>query len=328
MEDFIISGKIISVIIQASFQNSEYHPEENLALLNVSKPFIQEMLNASDISDKDKRFLLSIKDKLRLKSNEAYMIKTDSENMDFSQWFPEKTYSYFQKEAEQCSFFITNPNDDLKIGQGSNYVSWVSLSNLKIDMTSVHPSKRCENITVNKWGLSFDGTNLYQIEGIGIRAEGSVCICMTFYVRDVKSQEEKFILYERDDETGNTRGVSIFKKNLRIWGVNTIEKYCSISEVSKDVWTTVFIEYPALGESNPGRYFIGKSKSGEFNIPDFEGIEDMHIYVGGGTPELESSRFNGVLASLDIFYRNKNVKLPKHLIDLIINKHIISTDDA
>ena len=105
------------------------------------------MLNAKDITDQDKRFLLSIKDKLRFKNGEVCLIKDDSEIMDFSQWFPLKTYSYFQKEAEEGSFFLSDPNKNMKIGQGSVFVSWISLSNRKIDMTSISGSKFCENIT-------------------------------------------------------------------------------------------------------------------------------------------------------------------------------------
>ena len=232
---------------------------------------MQQMLNAKDITGQDKRFLLSIKDILRFQNGEVCLIKDDSEIMDFSQWFPLKTYSYFQKEAEEGSFFIFDPSKNMKIGEGGIYVSWTSLSNHKIDMTSISGSKICENITRNQWGLSFDGSNLYEIDGIGIRNEDSVCICMTFYTRDVES-EEKFILYEHDDESGNTRGISIFKHELRIWGASTIEKYHSINAVSKNKWITIFIEYPALAELNLACYFIDKSKEGEFNIPDFEGL--------------------------------------------------------
>ena len=62
---------------------------------------------------------------------------------------------------------------------------------------------------------------------------------MTIYTQDVES-EEKFILYKQDDETGNTRGISIFKHELRIWGASTIEKYHSINAVSKNRWTTIY----------------------------------------------------------------------------------------
>ena len=154
-----------------------------------------------------------------------------------------------------------------------------------------------------------------------MRNEDSVCICTTFYTRSTES-EETFLLYEYDEETRNTRGISLFKDEVRIWGVKDVKSYLSIKGVLKDRYMTVFIEYPALGEINLGRYFINKSKSGTFNIPDFDGISSMHMYVGG-RPGLKSSLFNGVIASLDIFYNKKDLKLPKHLINLILDQHII-----
>ena len=115
MGDFIITGKIVSTIIQTSFQSLDYQPEENLALLNVSTQFMQQMINARDITDQDKRFLLSVKDKLRFKNGEVCLIKDDSDIMDFSQWFPLKTYWFFKKEAEECSFFVSDLSKNMKI---------------------------------------------------------------------------------------------------------------------------------------------------------------------------------------------------------------------
>jgi hypothetical protein len=321
MGDFIITGKIVSGIIETTFKNVEYQPEENMAILNISTPFIHQMLNTKDISDDDKRFLLSIKDKLRLKSVYEASGNNESEDMDFSLWFPLKTYLSFQKEVEQCSFFIKDPNDDMKIGEGGYYVSWISRSNRKIDMTSLKPSKVCENITIDKWGLTFNGSNLYQINGIGIRNDDGVCICVSFCTRDLDS--ETFIIYEGDDDTLDIRGISIFKDELRIWGVNNRKNYISIAEIAKNKYITLFIEYPALGENNPGRYFIDNSKEGTFNVRDFEGISSMDIHVGG-RPGFKSGQFNGVIASLDIFYRKKSLRVPTHLINLILDRHMIS----
>ena len=76
-----------------------------------------------------------------------------------------------------------------------------------------------------------------------------------------------------------------------------------------------------MGELNPAHNFIDKSKEGKFNIPDFEGL--LYIYIGGEGPE-SSNRFNGILASLNISYRKKSVKLPRHLINLIIDRHMIA----
>ena len=319
MDDMVISASIVDAVIKSSY-NAGYEPDENQPILNISPEFMQALLNTQGISDLTKRYLLSKKDRLRVKSKALYAIKVADDNMDVSEWFPRMTYSAFQARDTECSFFIYDPKKDMRMG-ARGYDSWISRSNKKIDMTAIVPSNFCLNISKTQWGLAFDGlTTQYELDGVGIRHTKGVCICLTFYT--TRKLTEGFLLYERGQESGNTRGLSITSEGLKNWGVNNNDnfKFIKMNALRKSV--TVFIDYPGNNENRMGRFYINRTQKGEFEVLKDSGVFTHNCFVGAKQSDNTANYFSGAIVSMDIFYHEKPTHVPTHLVNLLLNKHI------
>ena len=323
-----LPSRIIEIIVKIN-SSSAYRPDENKAILNITPKFLNYIVNVNGLSDETKRYLFSISDKLRKRSKDTFSIHINDEgtSLDVTEWFPRTTFNAYQKQISECSFFILDKDTDLNIGVGG-YVSWLSRADKKINMTSIVPAKYCLNINKSRWGLDFsDPFNaLYELNGIGIRNSVGVCICISFYPPD-KIENEQFILYEKGESSGNIRGISIVSSGIKLWGVNNDlnHEFINIELTGeKRTCVTLFIEYPGLDENQQGRYFLNReTKANFFSFKD-SGIFDENCYIGGKLNDRSNSSnfFQGALISLDIFYKN-NIKVPIHLINLIINNHII-----
>ena len=322
MADFEFTPEMVTDLIQGSFRYVQFEPNSNIALLNASKGFIQMMVNTPNIKISDKSFLLSIFGKVRAECSTHIHFNGIDKNMDASEWFPDKTFTAFQKEISEGSYYIHDQMEDLDVGVGGLYVTWKSKSDKNIDIVAVTGSKYCVNISVRKWALKFESRTLYKIEGISLRKKATVCMCITF--RYEQTDGEQDILFDRRSRAGDScRGISISGRNLRIWGSNNPLKYHSIRLKQNMDWITVYIEWPKKA-STPGRYFICNDVSGEYDAAAFEESRNDTIYIGCGDPV--RGGLKGSIASLDIFYKPSAViQVPKHLIELVMKKSEIKS---
>ena len=128
MADFEFTPEMVTDLIQGSFRYVQFEPNSNIALLNASKGFIQMMVNTPNIKISDKSFLLSIFGKVRAECSTHIHFNGIDKNMDASEWFPDKTFTAFQKEISEGSYYIHDQMEDLDVGVGGLYVTWKSKS--------------------------------------------------------------------------------------------------------------------------------------------------------------------------------------------------------
>ncbi len=320
MADFEFTSEMVTDLIQANFSYFQFEPNSNIALFNASKAFIQMAVNTPNIKVSNRNFLLSIFGKVRSESSTHIHFNEVDNNLDVSEWFPDKTFTAFQKEISEGSYYIHDQSEDLDVGVGGVYVTWKSKSDKNIDIEAVVGSRYCENISVRKWALKFETHTLYKIEGISLRKKATVCMCITFRYEHTDGEQD--IIFDRRSRAGDScRGISISDRHLRIWGSNNLLKYHSILLKQNINWITAYIEWPEK-DSTPGRYIIYNNVSGEYSAAAFEESKKDVIYIGCGDPV--RGGLKGSIASLDIFYKPSAVlQVPKHLIDLVMTKSVI-----
>ena len=328
-----ITPEIVKDILSANFSNKEIQPYESNPLYSLTPLYINTLLSVDGLQANDHTRLLSIRNYIYQINHLEIPEVRKSEIFDTSVWFPTRTFNQFRKEIEDCSFVIHNTQYDLRTGQEGFYVAWLSKSDKGIHAIGEVPSKTVLNINESRFSLIFKNDTRYKIDGVGLRdSEKSVCMCITFYINSGDYKDERFIISDTfTDDVNDCRGISYINGILRIWGVANGKKYKSI-ELTNGVnnWWTVFIVWPSNDESMyRGRYYIYNSSQekkihGNFVSSRIELEEDVILL---GSKNTRQSSFNGSIANIDIFRKDANIKLPEHLIKLIVNEQKVIIND-
>lgn len=325
MGEYELTPESVKFILRNNLWTRKFQPDNANALLSSSREFVKELISTPSLSPSEKRSLLWVKNKI---CDGKECCRNDTSNLrnifDVSEWMPDQTFSGFVKEGEIASLHISKDKPELRIGSGGNIVTWVSSSNTKINADAVRPSKHAENISVDRWALVFNANVQYKIE-IPLRTTDTTCACITFRIENASSKKERFLVCDKGEEGEFIRGLSFISGSLRIWGVGNNENYIDIPlNPSRNEYVTLFVEWPGENTNGiPGRYFINKEKFGDF-LPRYTvGLEGDVTTIGGKINELETG-FEGSIASFDVFSKDTKLKVPDHLIDLIIRNRIVN----
>ena len=319
-----ITAEMVHYIIFVNFPESDFEPYEANPLYSLSPSFINHLLAVPAVTPTDRQQLLAIRLHVYEKNGCQIIERKNIQQSDFdvAEWFPNQTFKYFRELDEDCSFSITNKTSDLIVGTDKYYVTWLSKSNTKIHATGIHPSKTLLNIDSKRWALKFTSKTQYKIDGVGLRHEDCICMCITFQIES-DYEKECFIISDSDSDTPTAcRGLSYINDTLRIWGASTETKYFSVPLTNKrNKWWTVFVMWPATNEVSNGCYYINLNIHGEFSATNVEFVESITFL---GTKNDQQKGFVGSIASLDVFRKKKEVELPQHLINLLINQQLVS----
>ena len=236
-------------------------------------------------------------------------------------WLSHMVLNEFQKYSEMCCLLLTHPDQDLTRGN----TEWISHCNNKKNAKAIVPCKSIKTFEDGSAALVFEMA-LYNISNAYLTPafdSNYVYLCITFRVTG--GTDDQFVISDWLTFTpgGFCRGISVSKKEIRIYGVDRLP-YLSIPHDSSQ-WTTLSVEWSSLDDSTGAFVVNCGDPRGSFRCAKKPAVAiPTDVYIGGKSDRTQY--FNGEISAIELYScANPKSRIPDPIKNLIINSQLKSS---